>query len=83
MKKYGLLKEAILFNENDRLKANGLIGNCPIIGIVPNLSIQIGNRVLIRMIGIVQNGEFDLLVGNYISREMDININVRGRSFTY
>ena len=37
IKKYGLLKEAILFNENDRPKANGLGGNCPIIGIVPNL----------------------------------------------
>ena len=46
LKKYGLLKEAILFKENDRPKANGLGGNCPIIGIVPNLSIQIGNRVL-------------------------------------
>ena len=37
LKKYGLLKEAILFNENDRPKANGLGGNGPIIGIVPNL----------------------------------------------
>ena len=35
-----------MFNENDRPKANGLGGNCPIIGIVSNLSIQIGNRVL-------------------------------------
>ena len=35
------------------------------------------------MIGIVQNGEFDLLVGNDISKDMDININVRERSFTY
>ena len=35
------------------------------------------------MIGIVKNGEFDLLVGNDISREMDININVGERSFTY
>ena len=35
------------------------------------------------MIGIVQNGELDLLVGNDIPREMDININVRERSFTY
>ena len=37
LKIYGLLKEAILFNENDRPKANGLGGNCLIIGIVPNL----------------------------------------------
>ena len=35
------------------------------------------------MIGIVQNREFDLLVGNDISRKMDININARERSFIY
>ena len=35
------------------------------------------------MIGIVQNKEFDLLVGIDISREMNININVKERSFTY
>ena len=35
------------------------------------------------MVGIVEKGDYDILIGNDVSRELELNIDVSNRSFTY
>ena len=62
--KYGLRTSMIIFENKDKLKINGLVGDTFIIGVLPDCPITFGNRVIKKMIGVTNNGHFELLLGN-------------------
>ena len=83
VKRLGLKKEAIWLQPQERVSVSGLGGKSSIVGLLPAVNITIGRKTIQQTIGIIDKGDFDLLVGNEVSREFDININVKDRTFTY
>ena len=35
------------------------------------------------MVGVIESGDFDILLGNDVTRELDLTINVKDRAFSY
>ena len=57
--------QAWLFYENKgKLKINGLEGDTFIVRVLLDCPITFGNRVIKKLIGVTDNGHFELLLGN-------------------
>ena len=64
--KYGLRTSMIIFENKDKWKINGLRGDTFIIGVLPDCPFTFGNMVIKKMNGVIDNGHFELLLGNDI-----------------
>ena len=62
--KYGLRTSMIIFESKDKLKINGLRGDTFIIGVLLDFPITFDNRVVKKMIGVIDNEHFELLLSN-------------------
>lgn len=72
-----------MFSKAGRLRVNGLGGETYIVGVLENYPILFGNRVITPMIGIVDSGNFELLMGNDSIEELDMKIHVKNKSCVY
>ena len=63
-KRVNLANKIIWFTKDKVLEVNGGGGKAKIIGMIPRLPITLGNRILTSMVGIIDQGKFDILLGN-------------------
>ncbi len=70
VKKLGLEAEMIKFSEKDKLRINGLGGEAWIVGALVDITITFGNRIIEMSIGVVDKGNFEMLLGNDAACEL-------------
>ena len=68
-KRVNLANEIIWFTKDKVLEVNGVGGKAKIIGMIPRLPITLGNRIITSLVGIIDQGKFDILLGNGITSE--------------
>ncbi len=54
------------------MRINGLGGETFIIGVLPEYPIMFGTRIITKMIGITDNGSFEMLLGNDSIAELEL-----------
>ena len=68
-KRVNLANEIIWFTKDKVLEVNGVDGKAKIIGMIPRLPITLGNRIITSIVGIIDQGKFDILLGNGTTSE--------------
>ena len=82
-KKVGLWNKVMELPKKRQLQVAGLGGMSQIKWIIPDLMIKIGGSTVKQHVGIVDGGEFEILIGNDVTCKIRMNINVIDRTFTY
>ena len=59
------------------------IGDCFIIGIHPNMPLTFGTRTIGAKVGIIDKGDFEMLVGNDVTTDIGLQIDIASRTCTY
>ena len=67
-----LMEGMIVLPERLRLHLDGVGGTGHIIAIIPNMIITLGCRIETCTIGVIDSGNFDLLMGNDINSKLKV-----------
>ena len=68
-KRINLTNDIIWFTKDKILEVNGVGGKSKIIGMIPRLPITLWNRIITSMVGVIDQGKFDILLSNGTTSE--------------
>ena len=82
-KRNDLLGDVVWFKPDKALEVNDVGGKGKFLGMISKLPIILGSGVINTMVGIIDYGKFDLLLGNGTTSEFQISIDLASRSYYY